>query len=69
MRVNYIELVLVASCSFPCAHSVYSRKKAKPRVGLDSQKRNRSGLCMKPPDLRSVVDITLNPSLRKSKRE
>ena len=34
-----------------------------------SQKRSRSGLCSKPPDLRSAGDIALNPMLRRSKRE
>ena len=36
---------------------------------LDCQKRSLSGLCSKPPHLRYVGDIALNPSLRKSKRE
>ena len=36
---------------------------------LDCRKRSRSDLCSKLPDLRSVGDIALNPSLRKSKRE
>ena len=36
---------------------------------LDCQKRSRSGLCSKLPDLRSVGDIALNSSLHKSKRE
>ena len=39
------------------------------QVGLDGQKQSRSGLCSKPPDLRSVGDIALNPLLRKSKHE
>ena len=46
----------------PCIHS-------RPRVDLDYQKWSQSGLCSKPPDLRSVSDLILNPSLRKSKRE
>ena len=37
--------------------------------GPDCQKRSRTGLCSKLPDMRSVGDIVLNPSLRKSKRE
>ena len=52
----------------------------RQRVGLDGQKRSespvlpfrndsdRSGLCSKLPDMRSLGDIALNPSLRKSKR-
>ena len=32
-------------------------------VGLDSQTRSRSGLCSKPPDLRSVCDIALTLSI------
>ena len=36
---------------------------------LDCQKRSRSGLCSKLPEMRSVSDIALNPSVRKSKRE
>ena len=35
----------------------------------DSQKQSRYGLCSNPPNVRSVCDIALNPSLRKSKRE
>ena len=35
----------------------------------DCQKRSQSGLCSKLPDMRSVGDIALNPSLRKIKRE
>ena len=37
-----------------------------PRVGIDCQKRSQSGLCPKLPELRSVGDIALNPSLCKS---
>ena len=36
---------------------------------IDRQQRTRSVLCSKPPDLRSVGDVALNPSLRKGKRE
>ena len=31
----------------------------------ESEKRSRSGLCLKSPDLRYVGDIVLNPSLAK----
>ena len=37
--------------------------------GLDCQKRTRRGLCSKLADMRSVDDIALNPSLRKSNCE
>ncbi len=37
------------------------------RVGLDCQKRSRSGLCSKLPDMRSVGDIALNPCFAKVK--
>ena len=42
---------------------------SRPRVGLDCQKRSRSDLCSKLPDMRLVGDIALNLSLRKIKRE
>ena len=42
---------------------------SKPRVGLVCQKLSRNGLCLKLPDMRSLGDIALNPSLRKSKCE
>ena len=35
----------------------------------DCQKWTQSGVCPKLPDLRSVGDIALKPSLRKRKRE
>ena len=44
-------------CVFSISHALLSR------VGLDCQIRSRSGLCSKPPDLRSVGEIALNPSL------
>ena len=61
--------------AFICMHSVISllgdrnELKKGSQVGLDGQKQSRSGLCSKPPDLRSVGDIALNPLLRKSKHE
>ena len=38
-------------------------------IRVDCLKRSQHGLCSKPPDLRSVGDIAVNPSLSKSKRE
>ena len=48
-----------------CAKRIKESVASRPRL---SQKRNRCGLCPKPPDFRSVDDSALNPSLRKSKR-
>ena len=42
---------------------------SRSQFGLDCQKRSRSCLCTKLPDMRSVGDVALNPSLHKTKRE
>ena len=46
-----------------------SRRLRELTHGRDCQKRSRSGLCSKPPDVRSLGDIALKPSLRKSYRD